>query len=151
MAAPHFTPTGKPKGSITGFSKEVRGLYNAIEDAMDTMNEYALCLYLPDGKTADQSRIVVPFDGIVKRVHMVNGAAMSGTGMLIQTWANGILAGTGQSLWLSTEAADVPKLIDDIPVDSITTMVAGQDIYSHGWVVAGGVNPVHVVVIMERT
>ena len=148
MAAPHYTPSGKPVQGSNGSSKDLRDEFALVETGIQVMNALPMTVNFEDINTAGSAYIVVPWSCKITKIYAVNALANT-TNPTVLTPKIASVAVTGGGLTFGATDAE-ETVVSSTPTAANTVAVGGSiEIATDGG--GGSVMPAVITLLLERT
>ena len=149
MAAPHYTPSGKPIQGSEGNSKELRDEFGLIETAMQVMNEFPETLWFVDANSDDPRYVPVPFAAKIIRVYVVISEANATTSTFFTIEIAGVLVTLDSTLEFSAAAG--AGSVQSAKATALNIVTAGGSIEVISDNGGSSVMPASITLILQRT
>ena len=148
MAAPHYTPSGKPVQGSAGSSKDLRDEFLLVETGIQVLNSIPIIAHFSDANTAGQVYVGVPWDCTITKVYITNDVSNTTTDTIFTLKIAGVAVTDGAGTLLSS--AQLGTVVTITPT-ALNAIAAGQglEIETDG----GGspVMPCNCTCLFERT
>lgn len=128
MGSPHYTPTGKPRADVTGFSQDMRQEFVKIETVIETLKLLPLTWSTENAHAGGNhdEYFAIPFKcriiDIFAIISATNGASSMAT--FIYT-PGGLLTNPAWNFLASEPAETIDKVLDESYTDSLRDVDAG--------------------------